>query len=96
MKQKVYDYLQTIPKGKVTTYGRIANHLGNKRLARVVGNILHRNPDPTRYPCYKVVDSRGRLSQHFAFGGIDAQKLLLEADDIEVVDYQVDLKKYLM
>ena len=96
MKQKVYDYLQTIPKGKVTTYGQIANHLGNKRLARAVGNILHRNPDPTRYPCYKVVDSRGRLSQHFAFGGIDAQKLLLEADDIEVVDYQVDLKKYLM
>lgn len=96
MRQKVYDYLQTIPKGKVTTYGQIANRLGNKRLARVVGNILHRNPDPTRYPCYKVVDSRGRLSQHFAFGGIDAQKLLLEADDIEVVDYQVDLKKYLM
>ena len=43
MKEKVYEFLLTIPKGKVATYSQIAEHLGNKKLARVVGNILHNN-----------------------------------------------------
>ncbi|MBQ7980243.1 MAG: MGMT family protein, partial [Oscillospiraceae bacterium] len=41
----IYEYLTTIPKGKVVTYGQIAEHLGNRHLARAVGNALHKNPD---------------------------------------------------
>lgn len=74
MKEKVYEFLRTIPKGKVVTYGQIAECLGNKKLARVVGNIIHNNPDGNKYPCYKVVDSKGNLSKHFAFGGIERKK----------------------
>ena len=96
MKQKVYDYLLTIPKGNVVTYGPIAAHLGNKQLARAVGNILHANPDPERYPCYKVVSAQGKLSKHFAFGGLDGQKRRLEADGIQVTGDTVDLKTYQM
>lgn len=48
LKEKVYHFLTTIPKGKVVTYSQIAEHLGNKRLARVVGNILHNNPDENK------------------------------------------------
>ena len=92
---KIYDYLTTIPKGKVVTYGQIAEYLGNKYLARAVGNILHKNPDGNKYPCYKVVNSKGKLSSAYAFGGIEAQKLRLEADGIMVTDYAVDLEKYL-
>ena len=91
----VYDYLTSIPKGKVVTYGQIAEHLGNKWLARAVGNALHKNPDGDKYPCYKVVNSKGQLSPAYAFGGIEAQKRRLEADGIEVTDYAVDLKKYI-
>ena len=43
MKEKVFNYLTTVPKGKVVTYGQIASYLGNRKLARVVGNILHNN-----------------------------------------------------
>ena len=71
MKEKVFEFLKTIPKGKVVTYSQIAEYLGNKKLARVVGNILHSNPDENMYPCYKVVDSKGNLSKHFAFGGVE-------------------------
>ena len=92
---RIYEYLTTIPKGKVVTYGQIAEHLGNKKLARAVGNALHRNPDGEKYPCYKVVNSRGQLSSAYAFGGIEEQKRRLEADGIEVTDYIVDLEKYL-
>ena len=74
MKEKVYNYLLTIPKGKVVTYKQIAEYLGNDKLARVVGNVLHRNPDENKYPCYKVVNSEGKLSRNFAFGGIEKQK----------------------
>ncbi len=94
MKEKVYSYLLTIPKGKVVTYGKIAEYLGNPKLARVVGNILHNNPSEDKYPCYKVVNSKGQLSANFAFGGIEKQKEKLEADGITVVNYKVDLKKY--
>lgn len=96
MEEKVYEFLLMIPKGKVVTYGQVAEYLGNKRLARVVGNILHNNPDENKYPCYKVVDSKGKLSDHFAFGGIEKQKEKLEKDGIVVKDYKVDLKKFKM
>lgn len=94
MKEKAYEFLKTIPKGKVVTYGQIAEYLGNKRLARVVGNILHSNPDGNKYPCYKVVDSKGNLSKSYAFGGIERQKERLENDGITVKNYKVDLDKY--
>ena len=96
MKEKVYNFLRTIPKGKVVTYGQIAEYLGNKKLARVVGNILHNNPDEYKYPCYKVVDSKGNLSKHFAFGGIEKQKERLENDGIIVINYKVNLDEYKM
>ena len=96
MKDKVYEFLKTIPKGKVVTYGQIAEYLGDKHLARVVGNILHDNPDEFKYPCYKVLDSKGNLSKQFAFGGIEKQKEKLEKEGIVVVNYKVNLDKYKM
>ena len=96
MKEKVLEYLRIITKGKVVTYGMIAEYLGNKNLSRVVGNILHGNEDGDKYPCYKVVNAKGKLSSNYKFGGIDEQKRRLERDGIEVTNYHVDLKKYKM
>ena len=95
MKQRVYEYLTLIPKGKVVTYSQIAKALGHENAARAVGNILHNNPDPDRYPCFRVVNAKGRLASNFgAEGGIETQKKCLEADGIEVIDYCVNLEKY--
>ena len=93
-KQAVYDFLTTIPAGKVVTYGQIGAFFGNKHFARTVGNILHDNPDGEKYPCYKVVNSQGKLSDHYAFGGLEAQRQKLLADGITVANDCVDLKKY--
>lgn len=92
--QKVYDYLLTIPKKKVVTYKQVAEYLGNKGLARVVGNILHKNPDGDKYPCYKVLNSKGELAESFVFGGKNIQKERLEKEGIKVKDGKVDLKIY--
>lgn len=94
IKEEVYKILQIIPKGKVVTYSQIAEIIGNKHYARAVGNILHTNPDGEKYPCYKVVNAKGCLSEKYAFGGIEKQKEKLKSDGIEVVDYRVDLEKY--
>lgn len=94
LKRKVFDYLLTIPKGKVVTYKQVAAAVGNPGLARVVGNILHENPDGDKYPCYKVVNFKGGLAPNFVFGGADEQAKRLEAEGIEVTDGKVDLKKY--
>lgn len=91
---QVLEYLLTIPKGKVVTYGQIAEALGRPGAARAVGNALHNNPDGNKYPCYKVVNSRGELSGRFAFGGIMVQRERLEADGIEVANNRVDLSQY--
>lgn len=92
--QKIYEVVKQIPKGTVATYGQIAALVGNKRWARVVGYALHVNPDPENIPCYRVVNRQGQLSDAFAFGGVNQQKVLLEADGIEVVDNHVDLEIY--
>ena len=94
LSQKVYDYLTMIPYGKVVTYGQIAKYLGNKGLARVVGTILHKNPDGDKYPCYKVLNGKGELAEEFVSGGKEIQKERLEKEGIEVVDNKVNLKIY--
>jgi methylated-DNA-[protein]-cysteine S-methyltransferase len=51
----VYNMTMRIPKGKVTTYGKLAEHAGPKRASRAVGNALARNPLPLVVPCHRVV-----------------------------------------
>ena len=67
---------------------------GDAKMARAVGNALHKNPDPEHIPCFRVVNAKGELAGAFAFGGESVQAQLLEADGIEVIDGKVDLKKY--
>ena len=82
IKENIYEFVKSIPKGKVATYGQIALHLGNRNFARAVGNILHGNPDPEHIPCHRVVNAQGRLSRSYAFGGIEAQRGLLESEGV--------------
>lgn len=92
--KRIYEAVKKIPRGKVASYGKVAEMAGNPRMSRAVGNALHKNPDPDNIPCYRVVNAKGELSGEFAFGGAGAQQKLLEADGIEVVNGRVDLKKY--
>lgn len=92
--KRIYEAVKKIPKGKVATYGQIAKMAGNERMSRAVGNALHKNPEPDKIPCYKVVNSKGELASEFVFGGRDVQAKLLEAEGIEVVNNKVDLNKY--
>ena len=86
---RIYEIVSNIPRGEVMTYGQIAEMLGDKRLARAVGNALHKNPDRENIPCHRVVNFKGELSKSFAFGGVEAQRRLLESEGVEVVGDKV-------
>lgn len=91
---KIYRAVQRIPRGMVATYGQVAAMAGNGGAARAVGNALHINPAPGVIPCHRVVNAKGRVAPHFAFGGEGEQQRLLEAEGVEVTDGRVNLKKY--
>jgi len=93
LKEKVFELLIQIPKGKVTTYSELGRALGSKYLARVVGNALNKNENPDRIPCFKVVKSNGDVGG-FAFGQKEKIRRL-ERDGIKVKAGKVDLRIYL-
>ena len=82
--KNVYAAVQSIPRGCVMSYGRVAALAGNPRAARGVGFALHHNPYPGVVPCHRVVFSDGRLASAFAFGGEGVQRALLEAGAAQV------------
>lgn len=92
--KRIYEAVKKIPKGCVATYGQVAQLAGDRKMARAVGNALHRNPDPEHIPCYRVVNAKGELAGAFAFGGEHVQQRLLEQDGIKVVDGRVNLEVY--
>ncbi len=61
-KEKVIQITQSIPKGKVTTYGTIAVLAGIPRGARMVGGILHYAIDELNLPWHRVVNRVGYVS----------------------------------
>ena len=92
--KRIYEAVKKIPKGCVATYGQVATMAGDKKMARAVGNALHKNPDPEHIPCFRVVNAKGELAGKFAFGGADVQEKLLREDGVEVINGRVDLDKY--
>lgn len=93
--ERIYAVVRKIPKGRVASYGQVAAMAGNPHWARVVGYALHVNPEPNEIPCYRVVTKDGGLSEAFAFGGINQQRLLLERDGVEFdANGKVLMEKY--
>ena len=92
--KRIYEAVKKIPKGHVATYGQVAAMAGNEKMARAVGNALHKNPDPDHIPCFRVVNAKGELAGAFAFGGKNVQADRLTADGVTVVDGRVDMERF--
>jgi methylated-DNA-[protein]-cysteine S-methyltransferase len=70
-----------IPRGWVSTYGRIAQSLGVPGAARAVGTALSRNPFPIIIPCHRTVRSNGDLGGFG--GGLKMKRELLELEGVQ-------------
>lgn len=80
---RVYEVVRLIPFGRVTSYGAIAEYLGSKGSARMVGwamNGSHHSPE--NIPAHRVVNRNGLLTGKRHFGGPDVMKELLESEGL--------------
>jgi len=71
-----------VPRGYVTTYGRLARHLGAPRASRAAGRALATNPFPIVIPCHRAVRSDGSLGGYQ--GGVEMKARLLEMEGVQV------------
>jgi len=83
-----------IPKGKVTTYRRIADRIGKPKAHRAVANALHKNPLHPIVPCHRVVRSDGR------FGGekkaAQSRMRLVKEEGVPIENSKVVLSKQIL
>lgn len=80
----VYDLTLQIPKGKVSTYGSIANALSAPRASRAVGQILKANPTPITVPCHRVVKSDGEIGGYGGAHGFAKKIKLLRSEGLMI------------
>lgn len=83
----VYDVVRQIPKGRVSTYGAIANYLGAKSSARMVGwamNGAHEIKPPV--PAHRVVNRNGMLTGKMHFSTPEKMEELLRKEKIIIED----------
>jgi len=73
-----------IPRGRVSTYGLLAGHLGHPGAARAVGTSLAKNPFPIVIPCHRAVRSDGSLGGYQ--GGREMKRALLEMEGVAFRD----------
>lgn len=92
-KDRVLEIVNSIPKGKVTTYGTVALLAGLPRGARLVGGILH--DSGADYPWHRVINRHGFISTTCLEHPKQLQKVLLEQEGVVVSkDFMINLDKY--
>jgi len=84
--QRVYEVARLIPYGRVTSYGAIANYLGSRGSARMVGWAMNASHPYNDVPAHRVVNRNGLLTGKHHFEGSQLMKELLESEGIEVKD----------
>jgi methylated-DNA-[protein]-cysteine S-methyltransferase len=77
LNRRVYDIARTIPPGATLSYGEIAERLGDRSLARDVGQALGQNPIPIVVPCHRVLAAGGKVGGFSAPGGVVTKLRLL-------------------
>lgn len=88
--EKVYQVARQIPKGKVTSYGAIANFIGTRGSARMVGWAMNKSFSFTEnIPAHRVVNRNGMLTGKNHFSTPDLMQQLLESEGIEIVDDKI-------
>src|SRR5918912_3690646 len=81
-RERVYEIVQRIPRGRVMTYGQIAEILGEGYTPRTVGFVMH-SADEETTPWQRVINSQGACSTGRLTLPHDRQQRMLEAEGVE-------------
>ncbi len=92
-REKIFQVIFQIPKGKVSTYGQVAELAGLARAARLVGTTLKKLPKDSKLPWHRVINASGKISLPVDGGG-KKQKARLEAEGLAFINGKINLKIY--
>jgi methylated-DNA-[protein]-cysteine S-methyltransferase len=84
--RQVYEIARSIAPGATLTYGEIATRLGDRALARDVGQALGQNPFPLVVPCHRVLAAGGKAGGFSANGGVTTKLRLLSIEGARTSD----------
>ncbi|WNC71094.1 methylated-DNA--[protein]-cysteine S-methyltransferase [Thalassotalea psychrophila] len=92
--QKIWQTVLCIPKGRVASYGQIADLAGLPGKARLVGRALGFAPKKLNVPWQRVINSQGKISFPIGSEYFDKQKGLLQSEEIVVLNGRIKLKEF--
>lgn len=92
--EKIKELINSVPEGKVATYGQIAALAGNPRAARQVAWVLNSSSRKDKLPWFRIINSRGTISLPRG-AGFEEQKSHLESENIAVDEKgRINLKQF--
>ena len=92
--KRIWKTVLVIPKGKVASYGQIADLAGLPGRARLVGKALGLAPRDMKLPWYRVLRSSGQLAFERGSKNAEYQKGLLQQENVVVLNNRVKLKEF--
>jgi methylated-DNA-protein-cysteine methyltransferase-like protein len=81
--ETIYKAVRKVPRGRVASYGQIAELAGLEGHARQVGYALHALPDGSGVPWHRVINAKGEISPRSAGDSHELQRMLLEAEGVK-------------
>ena len=91
----IWRVMRRIPRGRVATYGQIAELAGLEGHARQVGYALHNLPERNDVPWHRVVNAKGEISPRSAGDSHELQRMLLIGEGVGIdLRGRIDLKKF--
>ena len=94
---KVFNIVKQIPKGRISTYGIIAKHIGSPKAARMVGWALNKSYAKKEFvPAHRVVNRKGLLTGKNYFANQNTMREMLESEGIIIINDQIQHFKELL
>jgi len=90
----IWEIVRLIPRGKVASYGQIAQEAGLPGQARLVGYALHALPPSSGVPWHRVINAQGRISFPPASVAYRQQRRLLQNEGVVLERGCIDLQSY--
>jgi len=81
---KVWKEIKKIPRGKLTTYQKLAKKIGQPKAFRAVANACGKNPYAPLIPCHRVIKSDFKIGGYSGVGGIKTKIKLLKKEKIDI------------
>jgi methylated-DNA-protein-cysteine methyltransferase-like protein len=93
-RERIWQVVHSIPRGKVTSYGRVAAMAGLPRAARLVGRVLSQLPKDSKLPWHRVINASGRITFPEGSAAFKRQRTRLVEEGVAIRGSRIDIKQH--